>query len=36
MEKVVKYWNCQPGEVVESPFLGGFKQRLEVALRAVV
>ena len=35
-EKVIKYWNCLLGEVVESPSLDVFKARLDVALRAMV
>lgn len=35
-EVIIKYWNTLPGEVVESPSLDIFKQRLDVALVAMV
>lgn len=35
-ETAVKYWNCQPREVAESPPLGVFKKGLKVTLGVMV
>ena len=34
-ERVIKYWNGLPGEVIESPSLDVFKKRLNMALGAM-
>ncbi|RMC22480.1 hypothetical protein DUI87_00794 [Hirundo rustica rustica] len=35
-ERVIKYWNSLPGEVLESPSLDVFKKGLNVALDAMI
>ncbi|KFP17887.1 hypothetical protein Z169_01767, partial [Egretta garzetta] len=34
--RVVKHWNRLPREVVEAPFLGTFKARLDGALSSLI
>lgn len=34
--RLIAFWNGLPGEEVESPTLGVFKNRLDVALNAMV
>ncbi|KAJ7427768.1 hypothetical protein WISP_04083 [Willisornis vidua] len=35
-ERMISHWNGLPKEVLDSPFLGFFKRRLDVALSAMI
>ncbi|KFV43386.1 hypothetical protein N341_08494, partial [Tyto alba] len=35
-ERVIKHWNRLPREVVELPYLEGFKRHIDVALKDLV